>query len=39
MTSFGAEIVDQPGYNPSYKVMASHYNYNNNNNIILQMTI
>jgi hypothetical protein len=39
MTSFGAEVVDQPGYNPSYKVMAYHYNYNNNNNFFLQMTI
>lgn len=29
MTSFGAEVVDQPGYNPSYKVMASHYYLNN----------
>lgn len=28
MTSFGAEVVDQPGYNPSYKVMASHYYQN-----------
>lgn len=24
MTSFGAEVVHQPGYNPSYKVMAYH---------------
>lgn len=24
MTSFGAEVVNQSGYNPSYKVMASH---------------
>jgi len=42
MTSFGAEVVDQPGYNPSYKVIASHKNYNNNNNnnnFFLQMTI
>ncbi|MES8878838.1 hypothetical protein U6U98_12195, partial [Cutibacterium acnes] len=23
MTSFGAEVVQQPGYNPSYKVKAS----------------
>ena len=25
MTSFGAEVVDLPGYNPSFKVMASNY--------------
>lgn len=24
MKSFGADVVDQPGYNPSYKVMAKH---------------
>lgn len=28
MTSFGAEVVDAPGYNPSYKVMTSHYYQN-----------
>ena len=25
MTSFGAEVVDLAGYNPSFKIMASHY--------------
>ena len=25
MKLFGAEVVDLPGYNPSFKVMASHY--------------
>lgn len=28
MTSFGAKVVDAPGYNPSFKVMTSHYYQN-----------
>ena len=37
MTPSGAEVVDLPGYNPSFKVMASHY-YKLKNLIFFQIT-